>query len=123
MEAKKHLLFICSGNVDRSPTAEDMFKDSNYYEARSAGTHPLATKKVGQELIDWADTIFVMSEKEDKHLTFLKQNFKLAGKKCFDLDIPDMYERGDSELVARLEEAIAKHLPKNTLPFGEYEEN
>ncbi|HET7206664.1 MAG TPA: phosphotyrosine protein phosphatase, partial [Terriglobales bacterium] len=40
------MLFICSGNRDRSPTAEDLFRDSNDYEAKSAGTHPLAVQRI-----------------------------------------------------------------------------
>lgn len=96
---KKKLLFICSGNLDRSPTAEKLFRNSEIYEAKSAGTHPDAIIKVSQNLIDWADVVFVMSEREDGHLTFLKQNFNIKEKKIFDLDISDVYDRDDPELI------------------------
>jgi predicted protein tyrosine phosphatase len=80
MKRKTTLLFICTGNRDRSPTAEDLFRNSNDYEARSAGTSVFAVRRVNQELIDWADKIFVMSELEDRHLTHLEAHFNLKGK-------------------------------------------
>jgi predicted protein tyrosine phosphatase len=54
---KTKLLFVCTGNRDRSPTAEELFRISSEYEARSAGTGAFAVQKVTQELIDWADKI------------------------------------------------------------------
>ena len=41
---------------------------------------------MSQELIDWADKIFVMSEIEDGHLTYLESHFDLKSKPVFDLD-------------------------------------
>ena len=41
------LLFICSRNQWRSPTAEDLFRDHAEYEARSAGTSDSARVRVG----------------------------------------------------------------------------
>ena len=67
---KTKLLFVCTGNRDRSPTAEELFRISSEYEARSAGTGAFAVQKVSQELNDKADKIFAMSEIEDRHLTF-----------------------------------------------------
>ena len=67
-EMKKHLLFICSSNLDRSPAAEELFKDSDKYESKSAGVGPFAEKKVDQDLVEWADIIFVMDEDNVKNL-------------------------------------------------------
>jgi predicted protein tyrosine phosphatase len=107
---KTKLLFVCTGNRDRSPTAEDLFRISSEYEARSAGTSAFAVQKVTQELIDWADKIFVMSEIEDRHLTFLETHFNLKGKAAIDLDIPDRYERGSQELITLLADRLSRHL-------------
>jgi predicted protein tyrosine phosphatase len=74
---KRHVLFICSGNCNRSPTAESLFLNSRFYEAKSGGTDRNAVARISQDLIDWADLVFVMSEKEDGHLTFIKSNFSL----------------------------------------------
>ena len=107
---KTKLLFICTGNRDRSPMAADLFRNSKRYEARSAGTHLFAVQRVTQELIDWADKIFVMSEVEDGHLTFLTTHFKLQDKMVFDLGIPDRYERGSQELINLLASRLSQYL-------------
>jgi predicted protein tyrosine phosphatase len=103
---KRHLLFICSGNFNRSPTAESLFLDSRFYEAKSAGTDSNAIARITQELINWADLVFVMSEKEDGHLTFMENNFGVKGKVVCDLDIPDDYDRDDPELIGLLRRKI-----------------
>ncbi|OGY89898.1 MAG: hypothetical protein A3B30_03165 [Candidatus Komeilibacteria bacterium RIFCSPLOWO2_01_FULL_52_15] len=107
---KKHLLFVCSGNLDRSPTAEALFSDSKQYMARSAGTHEEAVRRINQELIDWADSIFVMSEKEDGHLTFLKTHLDLKGRSVYDLDVPDRWDRDDPELIQLLIKKLRAYL-------------
>jgi predicted protein tyrosine phosphatase len=106
----RHLLFICSGNVNRSPTAESLFLNSRFYEAKSCGIDQNAVVRVTQELIDWADAIFVMSEKKDGHLTFIENNFSLKDKLDCDLEIPDNYDRDDRELIGLLREKIAQFM-------------
>jgi len=56
-------------------TGKPLILDSTFYEAKSAGIDQNAFVKVSQDLIDWADVVFVMSEKEDGHLTFLEKQF------------------------------------------------
>jgi len=107
---KTKLLFVCSGNRDRSPTAEDLFKNSDTYEAKSAGTHDSATQKITQDLVSWSDIIFVMSERLDGHLSFLGETFDLTGKEVHDLDIPDEYDRGDPALVAIIREKLRPYI-------------
>lgn len=109
---KTKLLFVCTGNRDRSPTAEDLFRNSKEYEARSAGTSAFAVRRVTQELIDWADQIFVMSELDDGHLTFLETHFNLKGKAVYDLDIPDRYRRGSQKLINLLAARLARYLSR-----------
>lgn len=93
-----------------------MFIDSKYYQAKSAGTHRLAKTRVSQRLIDQADAIFVMSETEDGHPTFLKNNFDLRGKNVCDLEISDVYDRGEPELIKLILLKLSDFLPKETLP-------
>jgi len=69
------LLFICTSNVQRSPTAQKLFADCPDIETKSAGTHATKGMQVTQEMIDWADMTFVMSEAKDEHLTYLKEHF------------------------------------------------
>ena len=113
MQKKRKLLFICTANLNRSPTAEVVYNHEKGFEARSAGTHPMAIHRVTQELLDWADAIFVMSEREDKHLAFLKTNFDIEGKEIYDLDISDIYDAHDPVLVGLIKERVGKYLKEN----------
>ena len=61
--SKTKLLFLCSANQWRSPTAESWFKDHPRYEARSAGTENGARIKVTAGHLGWADRIFCMEKK------------------------------------------------------------
>lgn len=106
---KSKVLFICTANSERSPTAEMMVKGSEKYEAKSAGVHPFANRVVDQALIDWADIIFVMSKKEG-HLAFLEKSFDLTGKELHDLDIPDRFPRGSIELQRLLQKKLVPYL-------------
>ena len=108
--ATVRLLFVCSRNGWRSPTAEAIFHGRGGCEARSAGTEPSARVRVTEKMIAWADWIFCM---EKRHVERLRQRFDPAlfeGRRLVRLDIPDDYERMDPELVALLEAAVGEHL-------------
>ena len=94
----KKVLFICSKHELRSPTAENIFKNSGNMEVRSAGLDVNANVRVSDEDIEWADYIFVM---EKQHEYKLKNRFsgKLGGKKIYNLDIEDKYPFMDTELI------------------------
>jgi predicted protein tyrosine phosphatase len=102
-----NLLFICSKNQWRSPTAEMLFKNHPIHQARSAGTSDNARIKVNQRLIDWADMIFLM---EPKHKELLKQRFALTKKQLIVLDIEDNYRFGDAKLIMILKTALDDYL-------------
>ena len=67
-----NILFVCSRNIWRSPTAEAIYKGNQNHHVRSAGTEPPAKVRVSSKHILWADIIFVM---EKKHKERLMQNF------------------------------------------------
>jgi len=104
-----NLLFICSKNQWRSPTAELLFKNHPTHNARSAGTSNKARIKVNLKLIAWADIIFVM---ERKHLQILKQLFPedISVKNLVVLDIEDNYQFNDPELIAMFKVALHDYL-------------
>jgi predicted protein tyrosine phosphatase len=102
----KRVLFVCSGNVDRSPTAEALLKSREGLDVRSAGTWEAARTAVSKELIDWADTIFVM---EEHHKEALKRIGPKAENKIIVLDIDDHYLKNDPELVKILKEKLSKY--------------
>ena len=62
----KNVLFICSQNRLRSPTAEQVFASHPGIETSSAGLNHDAENPVTPELVEWADLIFVM-EKADRN--------------------------------------------------------
>ena len=72
MANSTNLLFICSRNQWRSPTAEEIWRRKPQYNARSAGTSPKARRTVSSSDIRWADIIFVM---ESKHRNRLVSEF------------------------------------------------
>lgn len=106
-----NLLFICSRNQWRSPTAETLWRRHPDYQARSAGTSPRARRTVSIKDIDWADVIFLM---EDKHRDRLRAQFPrpLAYKPLHILNIEDNYRYMDPELVAELEALVTPILER-----------
>ena len=107
--AKTKLLFVCSRNRWRSPTAAALFRGHPRYEARSAGTENGARVKVTAGHLGWADVIFCL---ERKHADRLRARFpeELAGKPVVVLRIPDDYGFMDPTLVELLRSALAAHL-------------
>jgi predicted protein tyrosine phosphatase len=102
-----NLLFICSKNQWRSPTAELLFKNNQEHTASSAGTSDKARIGVNQKMINRADVIFVM---ERKHKQLLSQRFDIIDKQLIVLDIEDNYQFNDPELVGILREALREYL-------------
>lgn len=100
-----NVLFVCSRNQWRSPTAEKTFKNYPGVSVRSSGTSLNARKHISVEDVQWADLILVM---EEKHKSRLVAQFTrlIDGKRIHVLDIPDEYKYMDPELVQQLKEAV-----------------
>lgn len=105
----KNVLFICSRNQWRSPTAETVWRKHPDISVRSAGTSPSARRTVSVADIHWADVIVVM---EQKHKNRLVAGFTrlLEHKPIHVLDIPDEYKYMDPELVEILEDSVGSYL-------------
>ena len=101
----KKVLFICSQNRLRSPTAEAVFAEYDGLEVDSAGLDHEAVIPLSSEAIAWAEIIFVM---EQSHRRRLSQRFQpwLQGKRVVCLDIPDEYEYMDPALIALLKKRV-----------------
>lgn len=104
----EHLLFVCSRNQWRSPTAEKVFKQKGY-NTRSAGTSPNARHTVSIKDIQWADVIFVM-EKKHKNRIVAMFNRAVEHTPIHVLDIPDEYRYMDAELIDFLEDTVSVYL-------------
>jgi len=103
----KHILFLCSQNKLRSPTAEAVFCDYDDWEVRSAGLDNGADVLVSIEDIEWAEYIFVM---EQTHKNKLQQKFKKTIHKqhVICLGILDDYKYMDKELIQILLHKVPK---------------
>ena len=105
-ETALNVLFICSQNQWRSPTAERVWARVPGVNARSAGTARSARRTVTVRDIRWADLILVM---EDKHASRLRADFRdeMRYKAIHVLDIPDDYRFMEPELVELVREKAA----------------
>jgi len=103
------LLFVCTGNIDRSPTAEAVVKaiGGGAHETRSAGTGPGAPRPLAEPDLEWADVVAVM---EERHRQVIAARWPDKLAKVRVLDIPDRYHRGDSALRAILERRLGNVL-------------
>jgi len=107
-----NVLFVCSQNRWRSPTAENIFSSYPSIQTRSAGISANARIKIGRLDLNWADLIFVM---ESKHLEYLKRKFPdlTSRKKITVLHIPDKYGYMDERLIQILESKLKQILTQS----------
>jgi predicted protein tyrosine phosphatase len=114
----RHVLFICSRNQLRSPTAEQVFSRWPGIEVASAGLDPSSREPVTPELLEWADLIFVM---ERTHRNKLAKKFRgyLKNQRVICLNISDEYEYMDPRLVRLLEKVVPPHLGTSRGPSGD----
>jgi predicted protein tyrosine phosphatase len=110
----KKVLFICSQNRLRSPTAEQVFSSWKGLEVSSAGTNNDADNPLTVEAVEWADIIFVM---ERTHRNKLQKKFRAAlnGKRIVCLGIPDEFEYMDPPLVRLLQAKVPQFLPSEAI--------
>ena len=100
-----HVLFLCSRNRLRSPTAEIVFSKIPGLQTTSAGLAPDAETPLDADLLEWADVVCVM---EKAHRKKLQSRFgkQLGSRRVICLDIPDDYEFMSPELVDLLQERL-----------------
>jgi len=92
----KKILFVCNGNTQRSPTFEKFFKAPQFaavYDVRSAGIYSGYPYMVNQEVIDWADCIYVMDLEQYKHIY---QHYNVVSKM---IGVSDQYMPDSEELI------------------------
>nr|WP_233342995.1 hypothetical protein [Hyphomonas sp. Mor2] len=111
------VLFVCSRNQWRSPTAEKVFRKDPALQVRSAGTSRNARRTITITDIRWADLILVM---EDKHRARLRAQFRdeLRYKRLHSLDIPDLYRFMDPDLIEVLQDKVMPLLRED--PSGRF---
>ena len=99
------ILFVCSRNEWRSPTAERVFGRDPRIVVRSGGTARSARRRVTIGDLHWADTVLVM---ERSHRSKLREQFpESRDLDVIVLDVPDDYGFMDPDLVELLEATVA----------------
>ena len=103
------LLFVCSQNIWRSRTAEEIFARTPGWLVKSAGTEDGARIKITAGLVGWADVIFVM---EKKHADRVREAFGdfLSDRRLICLRIPDDFPYMHPELIELLRDRVAEHV-------------
>ena len=103
----KKILFVCNLGKNRSRTAVEIFK--KHYSAKSAGILENALNPLTEDLLEWAEIIFVM---EKKQLEFIRKRFpeQFNRKRIICLDIPDIYDFMVKPLALLLKEKVESHL-------------
>ena len=105
----RNLLFVCSENKLRSPTAEAVFSRYEGVEAIGAGTNHDAATPVSADLLEWADAILLMETCHRDKISARYRKF-LKNKPLVVLGIPDNYTRMQPELIRLLERKVSKYL-------------
>lgn len=103
--APLRILFLCSRNQWRSPTAEAIYQNDPRVEVCSAGVSHSARRRVTEKLLRWADLVLVM---EHTHKRRVGEAFPdlVHELQIGVLDIPDDYPAMDAELVMLLRERV-----------------
>jgi len=95
-----NLLFVCSKNKWRSPTAETIYRNDSRANVRSAGTSSSAKRRISAKDLNWANLILVM---ENKHKRIITQQYRhLNLPEIIVLDIPDDYLYMSEELIGMI---------------------
>lgn len=105
-----NVLFVCSLNRWRSPTAEQIFAGHPGIDCSSAGLNNGAENPLTPDLVEWAELIFVM-ERGHKAKLLSKFKSRLNGKRVICLGIPDNYPYMDPALVSLLKSKVTRFLP------------
>ncbi|MFW5728650.1 MAG: phosphotyrosine protein phosphatase [bacterium] len=110
MSQIRNVLFVCTANQQRSPTAERMYENDPRFRVDSAGTDAFFGNRVSSKKLRWADVVVVM---EEHHARSIRERFPEEAKtvEMVVLGIPDVYQfmeqRLQQEIRDRFESVVA----------------
>ncbi len=107
---RERILFVCTAAERRSKAAEDLYREDERYEVKSAGVAKWAKKPLTLDLLLWADRMFVMEE--GAHRLQIKHDFPWAPVPRIEvLDIEDKWPHAHHpELVDLLKRRLKRYL-------------
>lgn len=110
-QGKAHrMLFVCSAGLLRSPTAAAVAIEMGY-NARSCGSAEYALIPLSANLIEWAETIYFVNERNYLEALDvfrpLKEYAEMIQRKAVVWDIPDCYNYKSPNLVNKIKELLA----------------
>jgi predicted protein tyrosine phosphatase len=110
---KPRVLFVCRQNKVRSLTAEHLYRVRPDLEVRSAGTVTFAKNQLTEDLMAWADAVFVFDESQ---IEAMKRRFgkKDFGKPVVCLGLPDTFDYKSQQLVLKLTAKLEPYLGRPT---------
>lgn len=101
------LLFVCAGNVQRSPTFENYFRQHiPKHDVMSAGTYHGYPNRVDASCLEWADIVYVMDLEQAR---FIKRKFNKYFNKVVVVGISDQYNPEDPELIKLIKFWLAEY--------------
>jgi len=91
------ILFVCTCNLNRSPTFEHYFK-KNYpnHEVKSCGTCYGYPDRLSEKILDWANVVYVM---DYSHKLFIQKQFPKKVWKVKVIGISDEYDPDEERLI------------------------
>jgi predicted protein tyrosine phosphatase len=104
-----NILFVCSRNKWRSPTAENIYKNYSGINVKSAGTEPSARIKLNSKIIEWSDYIFVMEKKHKQRMCEKFPN-ETKDKRIIILDILDEFNYMDPDLIVEIKSNVDEYI-------------
>ena len=111
MRSKRRVLFVCGHNRVRSPTAATVYRSRPDLEVRSAGIAEYAAVPLTQEMLDWADLVFVFSKRQRKAIV---ERFRASSgsRNLVCVPVPDVFEYKSPKLVTMLTGKLRRYLGK-----------
>lgn len=90
------LLFVCAANAQRSPSFEIWFKANRpQYEVRSAGCYWGYPYRIDEEILSWADKVYVMDLEQE---IFIARKYPEFLNKVEVIGVSDQYSRESPEI-------------------------
>ncbi|MDO6507015.1 hypothetical protein Q4506_09605 [Colwellia sp. 4_MG-2023] len=105
-----NILFLCTSNIQRSKTAEELFRAANNnHQYKSAGLSEKYVSKANStlctvEMLQWADQVYVFEKQHIERIQ--KHTGDVYLPKISNLDISDDYQYFERDLILLLLERI-----------------